>query len=129
MTKLFAPLLAYGLSISAALATGESICRAVDGSDAEFGFGFGHVPGLVIVSATIRAEGQHWSIVEAEGAIPIRIAQAARDGSRTIIDFVDPQFNEILASVRIMTGTEGDDYRSVGLLRIPDVGVFALICE
>ena len=121
--------LACVLTTQTAFATGDVYCTAVDGSDATFGYGFGRVPGLAIVSASISAGGQDWSIVEANGAIPIIVAQGAHDGPRTIIDFADPQYNEIIASVRIVSAVEGDDYRSVGLLRIPGVGVFSMLCE
>ena len=117
------------LTTQTAFATGEFYCTAVDGSDAAFGYGFGRVPGLAIINATISVGGQEWSMGGANGAVPISVAQGAHDGPRTIIDFTDPEFNEIVASVRIITAVEGDDYRSVGLLRIPSVGVFAMICE
>jgi hypothetical protein len=129
MKYLCSTALAWVLATQTAFATGDMYCTAVDGSDATFGYGFGHVPGLAIVSASISAGGQDWSMTEANGAIPIRVAQGAHDGPHTIIDFTDPGFNEIIASVRIVAAVEGDDYRAVGLLRIPGVGVFALICE
>ena len=119
----------FAVTASSALATGDSFCRSVDGSGAEFGYGFGRVPGLAIVSATVRANGTHWSMVETEGSIPIIVAQGAHDGRHTVIDFADSGYNEIVASVRIISAFEGDDYRSVGILKIPNVGVFAMICE
>lgn len=129
MKLIYAFLLAFALPANGALATGDVYCHAVDGSDAEFGYGFGRVSGLAIVSATIRAAGRHYSLIEAEGAVPSIMAQGAYDGPRTIIDFTDPQFSEIVASVRIISAVEGDAYRAVGTLRIPDVGVYALMCE
>ena len=127
--KIFAPVLGLALSANAALATGDSYCEAVDGSDAAFGYGFGRVPGLAIVSATIHVGDRHWSMIETDGAVPMIVAQGAQDGSRTIIDFADPQYTEIIASVRIISASQGDQYRAVGLLRIPGVGVFAMRCE
>ena len=34
----------------------------------------------------------------------------------------------IIASVRLISAAEGDDYVSVGTLRIPGTGVFPLLC-
>lgn len=121
--------LATALAASPALATGEVYCEATDDSGAIFGYDFGTVPGLGLISATIRAGGKHWSMVEAEGAIPIILAQGAHDGMTTLIDFADPEFITILASVRLIGAVEGDDYVNVGYLHIPGVGVFPLTCE
>ncbi len=121
--------LAFTLTTQTAIATGDVYCTAVDGSDATFGYGFGRVPGLAIISAVISAKGQEWTMGGAHGDATISVAQGAHDGPRTIIDFTDPEFNEIVASVRIISAVEGENYRSVGLLRIPNVGVFSMICE
>jgi len=119
----------FAATANTALATGDSYCHAVDGSDAEFGFGFGRVPGLAVLSATIRADGKKWSMIETDGAVPVIVAQGARDGRHTIIDFADPMYNEIIASMRIVSAVEGDEYRAVGILKIANVGVFAMLCE
>ncbi|WP_298360658.1 hypothetical protein [uncultured Litoreibacter sp.] len=114
---------------SAAWATVEVYCEAPDGSGAAVGFGFGTVPGLAVISATIHADGKDWSMSEVDGAIPMIVAQGASDNMRTILDFADPQYSKIIASVRLMTTVEGDDYVTVGTLAIPEVGAFPLICE
>lgn len=129
MNKIFVSVLALTVTATTAFATGDSYCHAVDGSGAEFGYGFGRVPGLAIVSATIRADGKHWSMLKTDGVIPVIVAQGAQDGSRTIIDFADPEYSEIIASMRIISAIEGDQYRAVGILRIPNVGVYAMNCE
>lgn len=129
MIRTTALALAAFLVACPAFATGEIYCEAPDNSEAAFGYGFGSVPGLAIISATIYADGKHWSMVEVDGAVPIVVAQGAHDNARTLIDFTDPEFNTILASVRLMSAVEGDDYVTVGTLQIPGVGVFPLVCE
>lgn len=121
--------LAVTFAASSAFATGEVYCETPDGSGTVFGYDFGRVPGLAIVGATIRADGRLWSLTEANGAIPIIVAQGARDGMRTVIDFADPEFATILASVRLTSAVEGDDYVTAGTLRIAGVGAFPLVCE
>ena len=112
-----------------AFATGEVYCEAPDGSGTVVGFGFGSVPGLAVISATIHVDGQHWSMIEVDDAIPIIVAQGAYDNMRTILDFADPEFSRIVASVRLITAVEGDDYVTVGTLKVPEVGAFPLVCE
>lgn len=129
MIRTTALALAASLAACPAFATGEIYCEAPDSSGAVFGYGFGSVPGLAIISATIHADGKHWSMMEVDGAIPIILAQGAHDNTRTLIDFADPELNTILASVRLMSAAEADDYVTVGTLQIPGVGVFPLVCD
>lgn len=126
-TPLFALLVA--VAAGPANATGEVYCEAPGASEVVFYYGFGSVPGIAIVNATIRADGKHWSLVEAEGAIPMTLAQASLDNMRTIIDFADPNVERIIASVRLLSAVEGDDSVTVGTLRIPGTGVFPLLCD
>lgn len=104
-------------------------CEAPDESGVAVAFGFGAVPGLAIVSATIHADGQDWSMTEIEGALPLVLAQGAAENTHTLLDFADPEFDRIVASVRLITAVEGDDQITVGTLKIPEVGVFPLVCE
>ncbi|MBG6178617.1 hypothetical protein IWQ55_006478 [Labrenzia sp. EL_208] len=129
MKKTFLLALILVLFTNTAFATGDSYCKAVDGSDAEFGYSFGHVPGLAIVSAIISAEGQHWSMNDNEGSKPIVVAQGARDGAYTLIEFTDPGYEAIVASIRIVSVVEDGEHRAAGVLRIPNLGVYAMMCE
>ncbi|MEP1354317.1 MAG: hypothetical protein ABJX32_19615 [Tateyamaria sp.] len=121
--------LVVSISASPSLATFVVSCEAPDGSDAAVAFGFGSTPGLAIFSATIHADGTDWSMTEAEGAMPIVLAQGASEGRYTLLDFADPDHNRVIASVRLISAAEGDGQITVGTLKIPDVGVFPLICE
>ena len=116
-------------SATSAFATVELYCEAPDGSGAVVGVGLGTVPGLAVVSATIHADGKHWSLTEVDGAIPIIVAQGADVDMHTVIDFADPEYSRIVASVRLITAVEGDDFVTVGTLTIPEIGAFPLICE
>ena len=114
---------------TAALATGSIYCDAPNDSGAGIEFGFGRSPGLAVISATINAADQEWSMGEVNGAIPIVVAQAATFNMYTILDFTDPDHLGIVASVRLIAATEGDEYVTVGTLTVPEVGVFPLVCE
>ncbi|WP_299902515.1 hypothetical protein [uncultured Ruegeria sp.] len=46
-----------------------------------------------------------------------------------VIDFADPEYSRIVASVRLITAVEGDEAVTVGTLTIPQIGAFPLICE
>ncbi|SMO74564.1 hypothetical protein [Ruegeria faecimaris] len=117
------------LSATSAFATVGLYCEAPDGSGAVFDVGLGTVPGLAVVSATIHADGKHWSLTEVDGAIPIIVAQGADVDMRTVIDFADPEYSRIVASVRLITAVEGDESVTVGTLTIPEIGAFPLVCE
>ncbi|MBO6604344.1 MAG: hypothetical protein JJ938_09030 [Roseicyclus sp.] len=124
-------LLALLIAVAAgpAAATGEVYCEAPGASGAVFSYGFGSVPGIALVNATIRVEGQRWSLIEADGAIPMSLAQASLENRRTLIDFADPNMERIVASVRLLSAVEGDDTVTVGTLHIPGTGVFPLLCD
>ena len=51
------------------------------------------------------------------------------DGMRTVIDFADPQFTSILASVRLISVSEGEDFVTAGTLQIAGVGAYPLVCN
>lgn len=128
-TLALAAALAAALPATHALATGAVTCTASDGSGAEFGYEFGSVPALALLGATIRAGDKLWSTTEGDGAIPMIFAQGAYDGSDTLIDFADPEFSAVIASVRLISAFEGDNALTVGFLHIPGVGIFPLTCE
>jgi len=117
------------LCAAPAFATGEVYCEGPEGSDVVFGYGFGRVPGLAIISATIHVGDQSWSIYEREGATPIVVAQGVYESGRTIIDFADANVEEIVASVRLFSASERDDFVTAGTLSVPGVGAFVLVCE
>lgn len=120
---------ALALWAAPAFATGEVYCEGPEGSGVVFGYGFGRVPGLAVISATIEVGDQSWSVVEREGATQIVVLQGAYEGSLTIIDFADQYVSEVVASVRLVSASEGRDFAMAGTLRIPGVGAFALVCD
>lgn len=120
--------LALSLAAGAALATGEVYYEPPNSTNVVFSYSFGHVPGIAIISASIRVNDTHWSFIEADGAIPIAIAQGSIDHMHTIIDFVDPQFESIVASVRLLSATDGVDSVTVGTLQVSEFGVHPLVC-
>ena len=118
---------------SAAMATGEIYCRAPDDS-AGFSALVGSVPGLALVGAQVEANGQVWQMTGGSdeaipGAVPMMLAQGAADRGRLIIDFTDPNFERIIASVRLVSASTDEGFAEAGTLAIPGVGVWPLICE
>lgn len=112
-----------------AKATGDLICTAIDGSDARVALGIGHLPVLSIFSAEIRARGKLWTYGSGDGAgIPVTPAQAFRDTSRTLVDFTDPNLEQVVAELRIYAASEGPDYLEIGWLRLPGIGLHTLSC-
>lgn len=120
---------ALALGAAPAFATGEVYCEGPEGSDVVFGYGFGRVPGLAVISATIHVGDQSWSIYERDEATPIVVAQGVYDSGRTIIDFADANVEAIVASVRLFSASEGEDFVTAGTLSVPGVGAYALVCD
>lgn len=116
------------LAAAPAAATGDLYCADPGGSGASFAMGFGHVPGLAILGATVEAAGQVWSM-DGAGAARLVLAQGAEDGGRIVIDFADEQVTAILVSVRLQAASESGHHVIAGTLRVAGVGVWPLVCE
>jgi hypothetical protein len=124
-----AALAALASAISPAAATGQITCETPGGKEAALSYTVGSVPVLAVVNARIDAFGQTWSMSPQGGETAVIVGQAAQDGSYTIIDFVDPNVEQVLVSVRLHRSTEGDASAQAGTLRAPGFGVTAIVCE
>ncbi|MEO1308190.1 MAG: hypothetical protein AAFV38_09760 [Pseudomonadota bacterium] len=126
-------ILAISVVPSAALATGEIFCEAPDAA-AQFGYTFGTVPGIALVSASFTANGQSWATTASGGTpepdvTPVAVAQAAYDSGQTLIDFVDPNFEQIVASVRLVHADNDAGFAIAGVLAVEGHGVWPMICD
>ena len=119
-------LLAAALIAGPAAATGTIACR---GPEASVMLGIGTLPVLAVVSARIEAEGEVWSLDGAGGGTPVVVGQAARTDGWTVVDLADPNLLGIVAEIRLMRASDGDDAAEVGTLRLPGRGVHPLVCE
>ncbi|MCB1516404.1 MAG: hypothetical protein KDJ19_02125 [Hyphomicrobiaceae bacterium] len=121
--RVFASILAL-LFATPAFATGTVSCESPDQS-AFVGLTVGSVPGAAIVGAALGFGETQWSIETGD----IAVSQAFVEEGRWLIDFVDPNFERVMASVRLVEAIEGEDYVLAGLLSVPGEGAWPLICE
>lgn len=115
------------LLASPALATGDLICEATDGSGARVALAVGHLPVLAILNAEIEARGRRWTY-NRDGGEPVRPAQAFRDSTQTLVDFTDEAVNHVVAELRLHHAAEGREHLEVGWLRLPGIGLHPLSC-
>ncbi len=83
---------------------------------------------LLVTNVEIIANGTHWSThnVDAEQIV---IMQSFSDGESIKIDLSDPNIENTIAKIRLFGADEGANVALAGTLQIPEVGVYALICE
>ena len=120
------------LAPGAALATGEIDCRAPDDS-AGFSGLIGSVPGLALIGFRIDAGDDVWQMTSGSGqdipdAQPMRLVQGATEAGRTVIDFADPNFERIIASIRLVTTSTDEGFAEAGTLAMPGIGVWPVVC-
>lgn len=121
--RVFAFILA-ALFATPAFATGTVSRESPDGT-AFAGLTVGSVPGAAIVGAALGFGETQWSIEAGD----IAVSQAFVEEGRWMIDFVDPNFERIKASIRLVQASEADADVLAGLLSVPDEGAWPLICE
>ena len=109
-----------------AWATASITCRSDQGATVYLGAFNG--PQLLINSVEIISGDTHWSThnVDAEQMI---VMQNFSDGESIKIDLADPNVENIIAKVRLFGAEEGAEYVLAGTLQMPNIGVYALICE
>lgn len=130
--KEFRTLLAAGvlmaLAPTNANATGDISCNGVDGSDATIEFNFGLLPVLNILGASVSAGGDVWSTRPGKGETEIIVGQAAETGNMLIADFTDPNVEQVLVSLRLLSAEQDGDFVRAGTLTIKDHGAHAVVC-
>ena len=112
-----------------AYATGEIICDATDGSGASIRVGIGRLPVLAILDATATDGTDVWSTNATGGEREIAVGQRFMDDQRVLIDFTDPNIEQIIVSLRLFQASGDKSYAEAGVLSFKGVSAFPVQCE
>lgn len=121
-----AALLAVPLMAGPALATGSISCEGV-GDDVSVELTIGSLPVLAIVAAHVTVGDETWAIGE-DGDHEIAVGQAFAEDGRLLADFVDTNFERVLARLRLVSASEGKDEARAGTLAIVERGAWPVVC-
>ena len=111
-----------------AQAAGEMRCTSPDGM-ASIAMTLGSLPVLNVIGARADIDGEVYAVADEEGATTVAVGQAAFTTGGLVVDFTDPNVEDILLSVRIATATEGGEAAAAGVLTIPGTAAIAVTCE
>ena len=88
----------------------------------------GRLPVLQVIGAYAQAGGEAYSTGPERGeGIPFVVGQAFADDTDVKVDFVDPNFETILVSVRMSFDGPDEDWPLTGTLTVDDV-VYPVRC-
>ena len=110
-----------------ASATGSIGCEGMDGNDVSIDLTLGSLPVLAIVAASIRVEDDYWATGE-DAANRLSVGQAFSEEGRMLVDFVDPNFENVLARLRLVSADEGKDQALAGTLIVSGRGAWPVVC-
>jgi hypothetical protein len=114
-------------SAAPSLASFGLMCEGPDGVIASIPLGGG--VGLHPLGAEIKAAGQTWTTEEGvSGTIEMAPAQSAEVGNQLYIDFADPNFEAVIAEIRLFWAMEGDEPVYGGTLRVAGHGAWPITC-
>lgn len=123
----FATFLLLPLLAGPALATGSIGCEGAGGDDVSVELTVGSLPVLAIVGASIRVGDDLWSTGEV-AADRMAVGQAFSEEGRMLVDFVDPNFEAVLARLRLVSADEGKDQALAGTLAVSGRGAWPVVC-
>ena len=123
----FASFLLLPLLAGPALATGSIGCEGAGGDDVSVELTVGSLPVLAIVGASIRVGDDLWSTGEV-AADRMAVGQAFSEEGRMLVDFVDPNFEAVLARLRLVSADEGKDQALAGTLAVSGRGAWPVVC-
>jgi hypothetical protein len=123
----FATFLLLPLLAGPALATGSIGCEGAGGDDVSVELTVGSLPVLAIVGASIRVGDDLWSTGE-DAADRMAVGQAFSEEGRMLVDFVDPNFEAVLARLRLVSADEGKDQALAGTLAVSGRGAWPVVC-
>lgn len=121
-----AALLAVPLMAGPALATGSISCEGV-GDDVSVELTIGSLPVLAIVAGQVTVGDETWAIGE-DGDHEFAVGQAFAEDGRLLADFVDTNFERVLARLRLVSASEGKDEARAGTLAIVERGAWPVVC-
>jgi hypothetical protein len=109
-------------------ATGEIVCEAAGGGEASVFLTIGHLPVLAVVNGGVEAFDKRWALNPENGETPIAVGQGCADGERTVIDFVDPNYEGVVLSLRLEQALEADSFAQAGVLKVTGLGAVPMVC-
>ncbi|MGY6709843.1 MAG: hypothetical protein ACXIVF_16120 [Rhizobiaceae bacterium] len=127
MKRLVAAALCLPLFAGPLFATGSIGCEGTGGDEVSVDLTIGSLPILAIVAASVAAGEDVWSTDETSDN-PIAIGQAFSEDGRILVDFVDPNFEAVLARLRLVSASEGKDQALAGTLAISGRGAWPIVC-
>jgi hypothetical protein len=129
LSLLSAATVALLMSSGVSHATGEIICDATDGSGASINVSIGRLPVLAILSATATDGANVWSTNATGGETSIVAGQGFMDDRQVLIDFTDPNIEQVLVSLRLFQASGDKSYAEAGVLSFGGVSAFPVQCE
>ena len=115
------------LCTSSAMAGEGLFCSGPDGI--EISVPLGAPPGLSPLSAEIKAAGKVWTMAEGVAdTIQIIPAQSVSVDNRLYLDFADPNYEGVVAEIRLFWTEEETDPVYGGTLRIAEHGAWPISC-
>jgi hypothetical protein len=109
-----------------AFATGSITCEGVE-DDVSVELSIGSLPVLAVVGAVISVGDENWSLA-GEGEYGIIVGQAFAEDNRILVDFTDENVEEVVARLRLVTASEGNDHAMAGTLAVAGRGAWVVSC-
>ena len=113
---------------SPAVASGDIICEATDGSAASISVGIGHLPVLHVLNAFATDGENEWSTNPTGDELPLEFGQGFFDDRQVLVDFTDPNVENFLIHLRLFIADRNGDFVMAGTLETP-AGIHALVCD
>jgi hypothetical protein len=107
-------------------ATANISCVAPDNS-ASVDLVIGRLPVLGVVNGGFVI-GETVYAMDSGGPNAIAVGQAFDDGDTVQVDFTDTNVEKVIASLRLHTSFENDMFAQAGILTMPGVGAWPLVC-
>lgn len=123
----FAAILLLPLLAGPASATGSIGCEGAGDDDVSIELTIGSLPVLAVLGASIRVGDDFWSTGD-DTANRIAVGQAFSEERRVLVDFVDPNFETVLARLRLVSADEGKDQALAGTLAVSGRGAWPVVC-
>jgi len=111
------------------LATGGIYCDGISEDSVSAYLTVGRVPGFAVVDTQIVAAGRAWSMSAQDSSEQIVLVQGAIAGEFIVADFADANVEEVVASLRLVRIESAFGAIASGVLSIPSVGAWPVVCE
>ena len=116
-----------GLLTSPAYATGEIFCSSSD--DVQVDLNISRFEVLNILNASIFIGDKAWSTRDRDDVVPIVVGQAFGDRQSTIVDFMDKNYEGVIARLRIFHLMENTERASAGVFSFKGEGAWTVRCD